>query len=142
MKIIIFLYLFLSVTVRADSIIFGGLSTHLVNKETNTWFHRTLLYQKDALTIGYLKNSYGQDSWLVAGEIYSYNIDTIEAKLHLGIVRGYDRCYGKFEEGRVGKKAIACGLPILSITLLTESKIQPQLSLWGDAVVWTGKYNF
>ena len=123
----------------------GGVSYHMMSKDTTTWFHRAVVFQKGDYIGGYLRNSYGQDSWVAAYRVWDQHSKNLHTEFSLGAVRGYDSCYGTFsdEEKASGKsKVAACFLPLLTVTIKTDTVIQPQVSLWGDAVVLTGKYTF
>lgn len=135
-------------TSRAEepySITFGGVSHHLVSEDTTTWFHNAVILQKGDLLAGYTKNSYGQDSFVAAYKVWEERKPSTLTELSLGVVRGYDKCYGRYsdEQRSEGKSKVwGCFLPLVTITYLIDSPVQPQLSLWGDALVLTGKYTF
>ena len=134
---------YLSEPVKADtSIQFGGISTHLISKDTNTWFHNAIIIGKGKYAMGYLKNSYGNDSFMVTIKTYEKNFNKVLVDVYVGAVRGYDRCYGKFDDDYNNSKVFACPLVVINATLKTNTVIEPVISLWGDAVVLTGRYKF
>lgn len=127
------------------SVNFGGVSYHMVSEDTTEWFHRAVVFQRGDYIGGYLRNSYGQDSFVAAYKVWDQHGKNLHTSLALGAVRGYDKCYGKFseEERAAGKSKVkACFLPLLTVTIKTDTAIQPQINLWGDALVLTGKYTF
>lgn len=129
--------------VKADSVQFGGFSYHIVSEDTNTNFHRALIYEADGLTFGYLKNSHGNDSFMGAYRIWDERDKGTTTEIYLGAVRGYEKCYGDFNKGDTKKdKVIACPLLLINVTIETGTKVKPVISLWGDALVLSGRYNF
>lgn len=125
------------------SVNLGGVSTHLISRDTTTSFHRAVVVNHNDYLAGYLKNSYGNDSFVAGYRVFDHYADSLQTDIHLGVVRGYDKCYGKFSDKEGGKsKIIACPLVIISTTIDTGTRIKPTISLWGDALVLTAKYNF
>lgn len=123
----------------------GGVSHHTVSEDTNTWFHRAAVFQRGNWIGGYLRNSYGEDSFVAGYRVYHERKGAVTTEVLLSAVRGYDKCYGKFtqKERSLGKKKVnACFLPLITATIHTGTVIEPQISLWGDALVLTGKYSF
>ena len=117
----------------------------MMSEDTTTWFHNAVILQKGKFQGGYVKNSYGQDSFVAAYQVWKEVKPTVTSELSLGIVKGYDKCYGRHtdEEREAGKSKVwGCFLPLFTMTIETGTEIKPQISLWGDALVLTGKYTF
>jgi hypothetical protein len=135
--------LFMLAPVKADSSIqFGGISHHFISDDTTNNFHRAIIVNHEDYLVGYLRNSYGQDSFVAAYNIYGETKKNYSTDVYLGAVRGYDKCYGAFEEGENKSKVIACPLLVINVTINTETMVKPVLSIWGDALVLTGKIDF
>lgn len=129
--------------VRADSLYLGGVSHHFISDDTTESFHRAVLYEKGDFLGGYVYNSYGEDSFVGAYNIYNEVNKGHSVDVFLGAVRGYDKCYGKFEKGEKEKsKVLACPILVINATIHTDTYIKPVLSLWGDALVLTGRIDF
>ena len=134
---------YLSEPVKADtSIQFGGISAHLISKDTNTWFHNAFIINHNEYSIGYLKNSYGEDSFMATYRVYKHTAKDLVTEVTIGAVKGYDKCYGAFKDNTKKDKVFACPLVVINVTLKTNTVIEPVISLWGDAVVLTGRYKF
>lgn len=130
----------LHVQAEPTNLWFGGVSYHTVSKDTDTWFHRAIILQKGDYIGGYLKNSYGQDSFVLGYEVFEKTIGKSHLEIHMTAIRGYDKCFG--ENKKSNHKVLACALPIFTFSMNTDTTIKPQVTLWGDAVVFTGKYPF
>lgn len=130
--------------VKAEtSLIFGGLSHHFITKDHTNYFHRAFLIDHNDFLFGYVRNSYDQDSFVAAYKIFKESPKDYDFDVYIGAVRGYDKCYGVFEEDEKNKrKTFACGLLVFNATIKTNSYIKPVISLWGDALVLTGKIDF
>ena len=127
------------------SVTFGGISYHMLSENTTTWFHSAAIMEYGNYMGGYLRNSYGQDSWVVGYRVWENHQRKFSGKLYFGAVKGYDTCYAPFseKERKSGKeKVAACFLPVYTMTFKTDTVIKPQLSIWGDAIVLTGNYTF
>lgn len=139
---VLIMFTFTNSTKAENSLVFGGVSHHFISDDTNNSFHRALVLNYEDYLIGYLRNSYNQDSFVAAYRVYKDVKKDHTTEIYLGAVRGYDKCYGKFERESSDKKIIACPLITINVTIETDTKVKPMLSLWGDALVLTGKYNF
>ena len=130
-------------SVRADSVILGGVSYHFVSEDTTNSFHRAVIYNKGDYSVGYLRNSHDNDSFMGAYRVWGEVGKGITTDIYAGVVRGYERCYGDFKRGDTKReKVIACPLVLINATINTGTKVEPVISLWGDAIVLSGKVNF
>ena len=139
---ILSLYAIVSSAKAETSIQFGGISHHFISDDTTNNFHRAVIISHEDYLAGYLRNSYDQDSFVVAYNIYKETKKNYSTDVYLGAVRGYDKCYGAFEEGENKNKVTACPLLVINVTINTDTVVKPVLSLWGDALVLTGKIDF
>jgi hypothetical protein len=144
LRIIMLCIVLCSPTIKAEtSLVFGGISHHFISEKPTNNFHRVFLIDHNDFLFGYVRNSYDQDSFVVTYNIFKENSQNYEFDVYLGAVRGYDRCYGTFQENENNKsKVIACGLVVFNVTIKTETYVKPMFSLWGDALVFTGKIDF
>lgn len=141
-KIILTLLLTLSLPSNAGSISFGGLSHHFFSKIINN-FHRAVIYERSNYVVGYIKNSHDKDSYILSYKVWDYYLEGVTLEGYFGVIRGYYRCYrGRHSYDTNSKKVFACPLGVLSATIETETAVKPQISLWGDAIVLTGKITF
>ena len=129
--------------VKADSVLLGGVSHHLYSDDVDNNWHRAVIYQRGDFAFGYLKNSHSNDSFMATYKVWEDIDKDITTDINLGAVRGYERCYGDFKPDDTKRnKVIACPLVLINVTIRTDTMIKPVLSLWGDAVVLTGKVDF
>ena len=143
-RIVILCCILFSPLVKAEtSLVFGGVSHHFISKDTTNNFHRAFIINHNNYLVGYVRNSYDQDSFVAAYRIYNENRENYTTDVYFGAVKGYDKCYGKFSEKENGdSKVLACGLLVINVTIKTNTYIKPMFSLWGDALVFTGKIDF
>lgn len=145
--VVIFIALLFTVTAEASEkdgkILFGGVSHHFISEETTNNFHRAFIVGYKDYLVGYVRNSYDQDSFVGAYKIYEEIKQDYDFDVYLGAVKGYDKCYGAFENDEQGKdKVLACPLVVVNVTIKTDTYVRPIISLWGDAIVLTGRIDF
>ena len=133
MKPVILLTLLLATATPAHAelaLLAGGWSTHLSSGDYNETHEATLVEYKNYMA-GTFTNSYGRETW-VAG--YGGAIQRGHWRLsgHVGLMRGYERCYGA---GRDGDNTKICPMAYPALTY-TRYRVQPQLGLLGEAVVF------
>lgn len=143
-RIVILCFILLSPIIKAEtSLVFGGVSHHFITKDSTNNFHRVFLIKHNDFLFGYVRNSYDQDSFVGAYNIFEAITKNVNFDIYFGAVRGYDKCYGTFQESEKNKsKVLACGLFIFNATIKTDTYVKPMVSLWGDALVFTGKIDF
>lgn len=89
------LLLFLPSLALADSIRFGGVSTHLSEKDYNS-FHRFIGYERGDWYAAYFRNSYYEDTFAVGKTLWKKETNGADLMLKAGIDYGYredSKCY-------------------------------------------------
>lgn len=128
-----------------SSLLLGGVSHHFKTTDYTNSIHNTLggIY-KDKWLLTYFENSYGEHS-VAAGYAFQDRFPAINIQLYVGVIHGYDRCFGKFSEKDIREnksKAIACPMLAPAISINTGYNWEPQFTLFGDALVLSARYNF
>ncbi len=79
----------------ADSIRFGGVSTHLSEKDYNS-FHRFIGYEYRDWYAAYFRNSYYEDTFAVGKTVWKKETNGADIMLKVGLDYGYrkdSKCY-------------------------------------------------
>jgi hypothetical protein len=111
MKILLIaLLLIIANNSRAAGIYVGAWSHHINQKEwrESGWplnqKHNLIAYQNNKYLIGYYKNSFGDDTYMLDRDIYSKQIYDIKFTLYAGASYGYTFC--AFEEPSFAEKKV------------------------------------
>lgn len=108
----------------------GGWSHHLSSGEY-TETHKAVMVEHGNYLAGTFTNSYGRETWALG---YGGAIQRGHWRLsgHVGLMRGYERCYGA---GQPGDNTKVCPMAYPALTY-TRHRVQPQVGLLGEAVVF------
>lgn len=145
--VIILIGIFLAGTLaeaeERPTLILGGVSHHFFTEDYTNSSHNVLAIEYRNVIAGYMKNSYDNDSFVLAYSGKLYSGELVNIGLYLGAVRGYDKCFGKFTPEEEGDdKAEACPFIAPQININTGYNLKPQLTLFGDALVLSARYEF
>lgn len=145
MKIIIGMLLFaLSSTVFANdtSIYFGGWSKHFavkggVAKSSLNEQHQMFVVEHNNIVAGYFKNSYGDDSGVIARKYHIMSNNTLSFDISVGASYGYKACRPR-ERYPLDADKLFCPAVVPELTYTKyEGKysIQPSVMIISGAVV-------
>lgn len=115
------LMLLCSTAVADTSLRLGGLSTHLSDKDYNS-FHRVLILEHDSYFGGYFRNSYYDDSF-IAGKRFGDDVGLLT-----GLTYGYRKdssCY-KYQGVDNYSDRIVC--PFIGVDLRFDLPYKPSLT--------------
>lgn len=130
-KLILAVLLLFSFTAQADtSVLVGGFSTHLSDRDYNS-FHRLLVVEKDTYFGGYFRNSYYQDTFIVGKNFRVNN----EVGILSGLTYGYredSNCY-KYQGMDNYSDRIVC--PYVGLEFGLELPYRPTFLIFGNAIV-------
>lgn len=132
---------------KADSIHLGAWSYHInpvvgVNNER----HDLIAYEHNSYVIAVFKNSFGDRTYGVGKEFELFEYNNIKGSVLVGLDYGYKECIAKKQTAEQYKyhsrgDAQVCFLAVPSIQY-TKYKLQPTISLMGDAVTLGTKWDF
>lgn len=98
--------------------------------------HYLIGYEHSSYSIGYFKNSFGDDSVLIDKQFHVLQFDDIAVIAHIGATYGYRGCNGQDK----GNKQVC---PELAAEFAyTKYQIQPIITLIPDAVTFGTKWKF
>lgn len=114
---------------RADSVLLGGVSTHLFADDANyNQSHDLFAAHVGNIAVARFTNSHNRESYAVAYG-WQWQRGDIRADLYVGAVRGYRKCYSDD-----GDKAIVCPLAVPAISYTGWGMVQPTVLLLGKAL--------
>lgn len=121
--------LVLSSGVKADSILLGGVSTHLfADDDDYNQSHDLFAAHIDNFAVARFTNSHGRESYAAAYGLQWHRGD-FRADLYLGAVRGYRKCYSDD-----GVKTVVCPLAVPAVSYTGWGMVQPTALLLGKAL--------
>lgn len=133
-------------TCKADekpSVILGGVSHHFLTEDHTNSNHNVVAVEYKSVIAGYMKNSYDNDSFFAAWSHIFDRTKYFDMGIYIGAVRGYDECFDKFSEGEEHKdKVIACPIIAPYMIINVDYPVKPQLTLFGDALTASARYDF
>lgn len=124
---------------RADRLLIGGWSKHLVSKDTTNSNHKVLGVETHGWAAGYFQNSYGRPTWFINKAWRWPNVlgvKHLEAMAGVGASYGYRSCWGD-----EGSHARLCPDGVVGIAW-TQWRVVPSIKLKGDAVVFSPEVKF
>lgn len=140
MRLLAICLILCALPVCADSITYGGFSTHIGSEHNYEWFHRMVLLEKDSYVVGYFRNSYDEDTFTV-GKMFTKKDKQVNLNLYLGATYGYREssgCY-KHQLDKPNNDKIVCPAVAIGIDF-PEVKTHPSILLLGNALVFGFKY--
>jgi len=132
--IIIGALLLLSVVASADGYLYAGAWSKHIGTSAENETHDNYGLMIDGWTAAYITNSY-DDEGAYAGYAFRYQWRDLELSALVGAVYAYHGCY--LDEP--GEHKTVCPLIVPSATY-TRYRLQPQIALWGNAVVLTLRF--
>lgn len=137
-KLLILCFFIFTASVHAEqSITIGGLSYHLFDKthldekgpEPWNYWHRAFIYTQDGQSLGYFKNSYNDDSYLLTQRVYEHRLlDRVLFSLDAGATYGYRECLKKLMKPKLSEGKKLC--PNLAPALNYETKQGHIVTIW------------
>lgn len=124
---------------RADRLMIGGWSTHLLSEDTTNSNHKVLGVETHGWAAGYFQNSYDRPTWFINKSWRWENflsVKHLEALAGVGISYGYRECYGDR-----GSHARLCPDGVVGIAW-TQWRVVPSIKLKGDALVFSPEVKF
>tara|TARA_Y100001973_G_scaffold105035_1_gene176718 strand:- start:1682 stop:2119 length:438 start_codon:yes stop_codon:yes gene_type:complete len=112
------------------AVVLGGWSEHLITDEDYNESHDAVLLEHDQYMVGRFNNSYGRESY-VAAYGWTKQWGNWRGSVHAGVIKGYSKCFG--DDGDSGR---VCPMVYPAVTY-TKYRVQPQVGLLGEAVVFT-----
>src|SRR5690554_416747 len=82
------------------------------------------------------RNSYGRRTYSLSGEVFSFKQGDWVGSVHVGIMRGYRKCYGDD-----GSNTNVCPLIVPRLSY-AKYKVQPTILLMGEAVAGSIRIEF
>lgn len=112
---------------HADSLLLGGLGTHLgaSRDEHNNW-HRLIAYNHEQWVGAYFRNSYNEDTWMASYKM-TENVDQFELGVMAGVMYGYRKCIIPPDTGSLDGKRRFCGTLNPYVAWNAHPNIQPVL---------------
>ena len=119
----------------ADTNLLLGAWSHHFDKEAENESHDLVAITHSYYMLGYYKNSYDNDSIIAAFNLESEPSSNFSVFSYLGLVRGYETCYG--DRARSDTKVLACPYAVVGVKYHTGLGINPQFMLSGTVTVVT-----
>lgn len=120
-----------SANAKAETaLVLGGWSKHVATDEDYNESHDAFLLEHNNWLAGRFTNSYGRESYTVAYGV-SRQWGDFRGSIHAGAIRGYRGCFK--DDGDSTK---ICPMIYPSVTY-TKYRVQPQVGILGEAVVFT-----
>ncbi|TQE93796.1 MAG: hypothetical protein FKY71_18020 [Spiribacter salinus] len=124
---------------RADRLMIGGWSTHLISKDTTNSSHKVLGVETHGWAAGYFQNSYDRPTWFV-NKAWRWDnvlgVEHLEFMAGVGASYGYRSCWGD-----KGSHARLCPDGVVGIAW-TRWRVVPSVKLKGDALVFSPEIKF
>lgn len=122
---------------------FGGLSFHTTSTPDNE-FHRTMVLSHNNYFVGYVRNSFDDDSFVLGYSILDHQ-NSFDVAYHFGAIYGYresTKCYKTEDKSAVNDDKRICPM-IVPELILKSLPLKPSISYFGfDAVVFNLNYSF
>lgn len=121
---------------HADTLYFGGWSTHLGEPDAPyNQSHEMLGYERGNVFAARFINSHNRESYAVA-YAWKWQKADIQWGIYAGAVYGYRSCYGDD-----GEKTVYCPL-LVPMVSYTKYAVQPTVLLMGNAATFAIRYSF
>lgn len=119
----------------AETSLLLGAWSHHFDAEAENESHNLVGITYNKCMLAYYKNSYENDTIAAAFNFESERSYNVSALAYLGLVRGYEECYG--DNPRSDKKVFACPYVMVGVKYHTDLGINPQFMLSGTVAVLT-----